>query len=164
MGRVVGVVLSVHVAEEFWAMVPERRIVPVPTHGLVTVHTEASLLFESRMRCWCFEIFWDTTIVLGEKYDVEWGNGIPIPTTWRLWDFDIDEPNVLFPFRELIGALLWIALLTRPDIANAVRAVARYCSAPKLIHWKAARSILGYAVRTSSFGIYFQKGTLTGLV
>ena len=37
---------------------------------------------------------------------------------------DVDEPNVLFPFRELIGALLWIALLTRPDIANAVRAVA----------------------------------------
>ena len=64
----------------------------------------------------------------------------------------------MFPFRELIGALLWIALLTRPDIANAVRAAARYCSAPKLIHWKAARSILGYAVRTSSFGISFQKG------
>ena len=68
--------------------------------------------------------------------------------------FDVDEPNVLFPFRELICALLWIASLTRPDIANAVRAVARYCSAPKLIHRKAARSILGYAVRTSSFGIY----------
>ena len=94
---------------------------------------------------------------------MEWGNGIAIPTTWRLWDFDVDDPNVLFPFRELIGVLLWIALLTRPDIANAVRAVARYCSAPKLIHWKAARSILGYAVRTSSFGISFQKGTLTGI-
>ena len=94
---------------------------------------------------------------LGEKYGVEWGNGIPIPTAWRLWDFDV-EPNDLFPFRELIGALLWIALLTRPDIANAVRAVGRYCSVPKLIHWKAARSILGYAMRTSSFGISFQKG------
>ena len=46
---------------------------------------------------------------LGEKYGVEWGNGIPIPTTWRLSDFDFHEPNVLFPFRELIGALLWIA-------------------------------------------------------
>ena len=57
---------------------------------------------------------------------MEWGNGIPIPTTWRLSDFDVDEPNVLFPFRELIGALLWIALLTRQDIANAVRAVVRY--------------------------------------
>ena len=96
---------------------------------------------------------------LGEKYGVEWGNAIPIPTTWRLWDFDVDEPNVLLPIRELIGALLWIALLTRPDIANSVRAVARYCSAPKLIHWKAARSILGYALRTSYFGIsVFRRG------
>ena len=49
--------------------------------------------------------------------------------------------------------LLWIALLTRPDIANSVRAVARYCSAPKLIHWEAARTILGYAMRTIYFGI-----------
>ena len=56
------------------------------------------------MRCWCIEIFRDTT-VLGEKYGVEWGKGIPIPTTWRLWDLDVDEPIVLFPFRELIGAL-----------------------------------------------------------
>ena len=115
------------------------------------------------MRCWCFEIFRDTTIVLGEKYSVEWGKGSPIPTTWRTWDLDVDEPIVLFPFRELIGGLLWIAFLTRPDIANAVRAVARYCSAPKLVHWNAARSILGYAVRTSYFGISFQKGTWTGL-
>ena len=99
---------------------------------------------------------------LGEKYDVEWGNGIPIPTTWRLWDFDVDEPNVLFPFRELIGALLWIALLTRPDIANAVRAVARYCSAPKLIHRKAAGSILGYAMGTIYFGIFLSEGDVVG--
>ena len=105
------------------------------------------------MRCWCVEIFRDT-IVLGDKYGVEWGQGIPIATTWRIWDLDVDEPIALFPFRELIGALLWIAMLTRPDIANAVRAVERYCSAPKLIHWKSACSILGYAVRTSSFGIY----------
>ena len=117
----------------------------------------------SRMRCWCIEMFWDTTaIVLGEKYGVEWGKGIPIPTTWRIWDADVDEPIMLFPFRELIGALLWIALLSRPDIVNAVRAVARYCSAPKMVHWKAALGILGYAVRTSSFGITFQRGTVEG--
>ena len=91
-------------------------------------------LASSRMRCWCLEIFRDTTIALGEKYGVEWGKGIPIPTTWRIWDLDVDEPIVLPPFRELIGALLWIALLTRPDIVNAVRAVARYCRAPKMVH------------------------------
>ena len=79
------------------------------------------------MRCWCIDIFRDTTaIVLGEKYGVGWGKGIPIPTTSRIWDLDVDEPIVLFPFRVLIGALLWIALLSRPDNVNAVRAVARY--------------------------------------
>ena len=46
VGRVVAAVVSVDLAEELWAMVPERWIVPVPTHGLVTVLTEASLLFE----------------------------------------------------------------------------------------------------------------------
>ena len=49
-----------------------------------------------------------------------------------------------------------------PDIVNAVRAVARYCSAPKMVHWKAAPGILGYEARTSSFGITFQRGTVEG--
>ena len=53
----------------------------------------------SRMRCWCIEIFRDT-IVLGEKYGVEWGKGIPIPTTWRIWDLDVDEPIVLSLFES----------------------------------------------------------------
>ena len=90
---------------------------------------------------------------------MEWGKGIPIPTTWRIWNLDVDEPIVLLPVRELIGALLWIALLTRTDIANAMRAVARYCCAPQMVHWKAACYILGYAVKTSSYGITFQRGT-----
>lgn len=102
-------------------------------------------------------------VELGEKYGMTSGGSIPIPATWKIWDFDVDESNVLFPFRELVGALLWVSLLTRPDSANSVRSVARYCSAPKLIHWKAALSILGYAVRTSSFGILFQRVTVAGL-
>ena len=87
-----------------------------------------------------------------------------MPTTCNLkvCEFDVDEPTIGRVFRELIGSLLWIALLSRPDIVNAVRAVARYCSAPKMIHWKAALGILGYAVRTSSFGITFQRGTVEG--
>ena len=53
--------------------------------------------------------------------------------------------------------------MTRPDISNSVRVVARYCSAPKMIHWKAEHSELGYALTISYFGISFQKGTLTGI-
>ena len=100
---------------------------------------------------------------LGERFGVTGGGDVPLLSTLRLWDFDEKEPSVEFPFRKLVGSLLWIALLTRPDIANAVRAVARYCSAPKMIHWQAALCILGYAVKTSSFGISFQRGTVPGI-
>ena len=46
---------------------------------------------------------------------MEWGKGIPIPTTWRIWDLDVDEPIVLFPVRELIGALFFVDCLVDQD-------------------------------------------------
>ena len=48
------------------------------------------------------------------------------------------------PFRELVGSLMGLTISTYPDISNAVRAVARDCSAPKDIHWKATLGILEY--------------------
>ena len=47
-----------------------------------------------------------------------------------------------WPVRELVDSLLSLAISTRPDNSNAVRSVARYCSAPKIVHWKAALGIL----------------------
>ena len=41
-------------------------------------------------------------------------------------------------FRELVGCLMWLDNQTRPDIANAVRAVARYTNSPREIHCKTA--------------------------
>ena len=58
---------------------------------------------------------------------------------------------------------MWLSILTRPDIANAVRAVARYCTAPGAIHWKAALGILEYINGTSEYGITFQRGSLSGI-
>ncbi|CAM9850875.1 unnamed protein product [Sphacelaria rigidula] len=43
-----------------------------------------------------------------------------------------------------MGSLMWIANQTRPDIANAVRAVARFSHEPRLTHYKAAQKILQY--------------------
>ena len=37
-------------------------------------------------------------------------------------------------FREVVRSLMWIASQTRPDISNAVRAVARHSHEPKRSH------------------------------
>ncbi|CAB1098233.1 unnamed protein product [Ectocarpus sp. CCAP 1310/34] len=59
-----------------------------------------------------------------------------------------DEEAGDVPFREVVGSLMWIANQTRPDISNAVRAVARHSHEPKTSHWKAAQKILDCLLET----------------
>jgi len=168
-GGIVVLILVVHV-DDIFAVGKERcdqfgedlnRMVPVKNLGELKWYS--GCFYERDREAGRLKISQQTyTEELGEKFDVNWGGSIPLPTTCKLYEFDVDEPTIGRVFRELIGSLLWIALLSRPDIVNAVRAVARYCSAPKMVHWKAALGILGYAVRTSSFGITFQRGTVEG--
>ena len=40
---------------------------------------------------------------LGEKFDVKWGGSIPLPTTYKLYECDVDEPAIGRVFRELIS-------------------------------------------------------------
>ena len=73
-----------------------------------------------------------------------------------------DEPRNLeekeemrkFPYREAVGALMWTATMTRPDIACAVRAVARFCENPGP-HKKAVTKILQYLLHTKEWGVAY---------
>ncbi|CAB1100038.1 unnamed protein product [Ectocarpus sp. CCAP 1310/34] len=98
---------------------------------------------------------------LAAEYGVEWGRSVPLPVSVKLTDFDENEACADVPFRELVGSLMWMATQTRPDIANAVRAVARYCASPKMVHWKATLGVLGYVWTTSWMGITFERGVVT---
>ena len=84
---------------------------------------------------------------------------VPLRVGVKLEEFDENGRVENWPFRKLVGSLMWLSISTRPDIANAVRAVARYCAAPRAIHWKAALGILEYVNETSEYGITFQRGT-----
>ena len=101
---------------------------------------------------------------LAYEYGIEIGKSIPIHFSTKLAEFNKNEAPGEWPFRELVGSLMWLSTQTRPGISNAVRAVARYCAAPKLVHWRAALGILGYVRWTSSFGVTFQRGTAGGLI
>ena len=81
----------------------------------------------------------------------------------KLEEFVEDERVENWPFREVVDSLMWLSISTRPNISNAVRAVARYCTAPRAIHWKAALGILEYINGTNEHGITFQRGTLSSI-
>ena len=59
------------------------------------------------------------------------------------------------PYREAVGALMWTVTMTRPDIACAVRAVARFCENPGPAHKKAVMKILQYLFHTKEWDITY---------
>ena len=77
-----------------------------------------------------------------KKFRVISTQAVPLKNGAKLEEFDEDERVENWPLRELVGSLMRLSISTRPDILNAVRAVARYCKAPRAINWKAALGIL----------------------
>ena len=78
-------------------------------------------------------------------------------------EFHDDEETESWPFRHFVGGLMWLVIMTRPEISNAVRSVAKYCSAPKAIHWKSALGILANINGTCGCSITYQRGTSIGI-
>jgi hypothetical protein len=49
-----------------------------------------------------------------------------------------------YPYRELVGALIWISLISHPEISFVANYLARFNSNPGLAHWRAAKRVLAY--------------------
>ena len=59
------------------------------------------------------------------------------------------------PYLSAIGALMYLANCTRPDIAFSVNLLARYSSAPTRRHWKGIQHILRYLSGTTDMGLFY---------
>ncbi|XP_051172371.1 uncharacterized protein LOC127288775 [Leptopilina boulardi] len=52
---------------------------------------------------------------------------------------EVSENEEKCPYRELIGALMYAAIGTRPDIAQAVSILGQFNHNPKRVYWTAAK-------------------------
>lgn len=70
------------------------------------------------------------------------------------------------PYRELVGALMYLAIATRPDIAHAVSVLSQFNNCYEQRHWIAAKRVLRYLKGTVDFGLTFGSSDelLTGYV
>ena len=64
---------------------------------------------------------------------------------------EILEPEV--PYLSAIGALLYLAQCTRPDISFAVNLLTRYSNAPTRRHWNGVKYIFSLPQRYYGFGL-----------
>lgn len=74
-----------------------------------------------------------------------------IPTATEGEELDVK----VHPYSSLVGALLYLSVTTRPDIAHAVGVLARYMAAPRTGHWTTAKGVLRYLAGTRNHGLVF---------
>lgn len=63
--------------------------------------------------------------------------------------------EIVFPYKQAIGCLQYLATCTRIDIAFAVSYVARFQADPKPLHWKLVQRIFRYLQGTKNLGLRF---------
>ena len=49
-----------------------------------------------------------------------------------------------FPYRQLIGSLMYVMGANRPDLAFSLSKLSKFNNSPGRAHWEAACKILGY--------------------
>jgi hypothetical protein len=59
-------------------------------------------------------------------------------------------------YASLIGSLMYLATISRPDISHAISQLCCYMAKPSIAHWKAAQSVLYYLNTTSDYGLWFK--------
>ncbi|KAG5875724.1 hypothetical protein JTB14_007659 [Gonioctena quinquepunctata] len=66
------------------------------------------------------------------------------------------SPNI--PFRSAVGSLMYLSIVTRPDITFAVHFASQAVSKPRYHHWEIVKRILKSIRGTLDYGIVYQPG------
>ncbi|XP_059639250.1 secreted RxLR effector protein 161-like [Cornus florida] len=77
-------------------------------------------------------------------------------------DEELFDPEV--PYLNAIGAFLYLANCTRPDIIFPVNLLARYSFAPTRKHWNGIKHILRYLRGTTDMGLFYSKAPNSQLI
>ena len=67
----------------------------------------------------------------------------------------VERPMSNFPYRGAVGAPMWTSTMTRPDIACAVRTMARFCKIPGLAHKRVVLKVMQYISHTKESSITY---------
>jgi len=68
-----------------------------------------------------------------------------------------DQNENKIPFREAVGALIFISIVSRPDIFYSVNQISRFVNNFNENHWNAVKKIMKYLKGTKHYGILLQR-------
>ena len=96
---------------------------------------------------------------LARRFDVTTTSPYPASPCANLGARVEGESGGMWPYKETVGGLMWLVVMSRPDITNAVRAVSRHSNSPAERHWKAVLQIIRYLSGTKDLSLTFERGS-----
>lgn len=80
----------------------------------------------------------------------------PMELKLNIENNNVNDTNI--PYQQLIGSLMYLCVLTRPDIAFSVSFLSQFNSCHNSTHWHYAKRILRYLKKTKNHCIRYMKG------
>ena len=96
---------------------------------------------------------------LARRFDVTTTSSYPAPPCANLEARVEDESGGTWPYKEAVGGLMWLVVMSRPDITSAVRAISRHSNSPAERHWEAVLQIIRYLLETKDMSLTFEWGS-----
>lgn len=82
---------------------------------------------------------------------------VPADPSVALQPVESDEEKLCnAPYREAVGSLMFLATVSRPDIAFAINTASKFVNQPSEKHWHAVKRIFAFLVGTKDVGIMYR--------
>ncbi|XP_042903322.1 uncharacterized protein [Parasteatoda tepidariorum] len=91
------------------------------------------------------------------RFEMNECNSVSTPMEKGSITTDQSEPlPAVVPYREAIDSLMFLAIVSRPDISYAIGVLSQVLDKPQQVHWNMTKRIKRYLKGTEKCGILFQ--------
>ena len=80
---------------------------------------------------------------------------MPMEAGVQLTDAVEDRQRATYPFKEIIGSLMYATMATRPDITFTTSILAQFNQNPSRVHWEAAKRVVRYLKTTCNLELTY---------
>lgn len=99
-----------------------------------------------------------------EKFDMTNCNSISIPMEPKLYLKKHCGKQTLFPYRELLGSLMYLMIATRPDLCYAICYLSRFQDSASDEHWQHLKKVLRYVKGTKDMKLVYRRNSNDSLI
>lgn len=93
-----------------------------------------------------------------QKFNMSQCKTVQTPTETKLRTFEDENYVSEFPYQQMIGSLMYLAVLTRPDISFAVGYLSQFNNCHTKEHCSYVKRILRYLKHTKHYGLKYTAG------